>query len=130
MALRAKTRRGKISRRKKEFAVVRHHIERRPQAFYAYLLRKVKQVGNCFVWTGSKRRTGYGRVSLRMNGERYTIDAHRLFLILALGHPIPVGYDAGHRPECKHRNCVLHVFKQRFDENAVTDPDGAHFGDF
>ncbi len=133
MSLHAATRRGKISRRKREFKFVMHHVKKRGYLFAVYLRSKLRQDGDCQRWTGSRKRAGYGRLTLRMNGERLSIDVHRLFLILKLKTPIPVGYDAGHQQGCPHRDCVAHVFKQHFADNAETDPTGSHFrhgGDF
>ncbi len=124
----AKARRGKISRRKREFAFVWHRLTKDPWLFLSWLGRNLERDGECVLFRGSRSRDGYARVSLRKNGERCTVDAHRLFLILQLGEPIPVGYDAGHADGCKHRNCVAHVFKQPFHENAITDAEGEHFG--
>lgn len=125
----AKTRRGKKSRRQLEFNVVRDQIVRRSQAFYARLLRNLQQVGDCIVYGGALSKNGYAYVTFRYKGQHVTIHAHRLFLILRLGTPIPVGIDAGHEFGCPHRHCVKHVFAQPFVDNAVTDPKGANFGE-
>lgn len=127
MALHARTRRGKISRRKLEFAIIRDQMKRDSKRLYARLLRNIKQVGECFVYTSAINRDGYANVSFKYKGRHHSIHAHRIFLMFQLGTPIPLGIDAGHQFGCPHRNCVLHVFAQPFDDNALTDPKGRHF---
>lgn len=123
----AKTRRGKKSRRNLEFAVIRDQIERRSKAFYARLLRHLHRVGDCIVYNGSTVNCGYAAINFSYKGRHVQIHAHRVFLILKLGTPIPVGIDAGHEFGCPHRNCVLHVFAQPYEDNAVTDKNGENF---
>jgi hypothetical protein len=45
------------------------------------------------------------------NGQRTTLGAHRVFLILALGRPIRDKYEAGHHT-CHNRLCMRHVEEQ------------------
>lgn len=127
MALSAATRRGKASRRAREFEFVAHHLRKKNLPGWLFD-RCTPQINGCLLWNGTRNKAGYGRITLRMDGERITIDVHRLALILELRTAIPLGFDAGHAAGCPHRHCVKHVFKQPFAENAVTDPTGSHFG--
>lgn len=117
-----KYREGKIRRRKLEFQVVRDQIQRRGSAFYQRIRARLEQCGDCFVYRGSKNPNGYARVNFKYKGQHVGIDAHRLFLLLKLGRPIRLGFDAGHT--CGKRDCVLHIMEQHYTSNALTDPDG------
>lgn len=125
--LHAATRRGKVSRRRLEFAVIRDQIDRRSAAFYTRIRNRLRlEPDGCITYQGTRGRTGYAQLTFRYRGRFITIHAHRLFLILQLGCPIPLGYDAGHTHDCKHRHCVAHVFQQPWQDNAATDPTGEH----
>lgn len=128
--LRAKTRRGKKSRRKLEYAVIRDQIERRSAVFYKRLLRNLERVGECFVYKGARTADGYAGINFIYRGRHIKIHAHRVFLILQLGYPIPLGIDAGHKAGCGRRDCVLHVFPQPYYENAVTNGHGGCASEF
>lgn len=119
-----KQRSGKVKRRQLEFDVVR--VQSRSNRFAARLRKHIQPLDGCFVYNGS-RQNGYARMNFRHNGKHVSIHAHRVFLIIKLGRPIRIGYDAGHTSECRHRHCVLHVIEQHHTENAITDPTGDHF---
>jgi hypothetical protein len=53
----------------------------------------------CWVWTGAKKKTGYGQFSI----GGVTTRAHRAAFEHWLG-PIPKGYDVHH--VCRNRACV------------------------
>ncbi len=57
---------------------------------------KVDKSGDCWLWTGSKDRKGYGKLSIgsRVNGSKRPHSAHRIAWVLAHGDP--------------GRACVLH----------------------
>src|SRR5882672_6137680 len=56
-------------------------------------------LGDCWLWTGSRTRKGYGRV--QWDGR--TVQAHRLVYELLVG-PIPVGLYLDHL--CRNPRCV------------------------
>lgn len=61
--------------------------------------QKVNQSGDCWEWTASKNRFGYGQVS---NGKKLA-KAHRVAYEFDNG-PIPAGLDIDHI--CRNRGCV------------------------
>lgn len=63
-----------------------------------FLSNKLEVVGDCWLWTLSKRR-GYGRV--KVAGQTY--QAHRFVYELLVG-PIPAGKELDHL--CRIRHCV------------------------
>ncbi len=58
-----------------------------------------RRPGGCWVWSGSKQRTGYGQVAWQNIKWR----AHRLFYSVFVG-PIPAGLQTDHL--CRNRACV------------------------
>lgn len=112
-------RQGRPRRRQLEFEVVRDAVRRDKARFIARLEGCVKAVGECQLWTKSACPSGYGRTTLwseRLK-KNVSIHAHRLFLILKLGRPIRVGYEAGHEAGCVDSLCVRHVEEQHWQEN-------------
>lgn len=59
----------------------------------------VDKSGDCWVWTGSKRRRGYGRINI----EGKSVVAHRFAYELLVG-PIPDGLHLDHL--CRNTSCV------------------------
>lgn len=59
----------------------------------------VDKTETCWLWTGSRNRHGYGRVSV----EGRTIDAHRALWEMLNG-PVPTGLELDHL--CRVRACV------------------------
>jgi len=58
----------------------------------------------CWEWTGSRDRDGYGRVRSGKARQRGQTDlAHRLFYEMHVG-PIPTGHDLHHK--CGNKSCV------------------------
>jgi hypothetical protein len=99
-----------------------HRNRRRPvvERFWA-LVRKGAAPGDCWEWTGSRARFGYGRFNLRhydqpsaKNG--YAVQAHRLSWEFAHG-PIPPGLWVLHR--CDNPPCVRpdHLFLGTVGDN-------------
>jgi hypothetical protein len=65
------------------------------------LLSKIEKSGSgCWIWIASCFPTGYGKFSVRRDGNRY---AHRWAYILFVG-PIPEGTEIDHL--CRNRKCV------------------------
>lgn len=63
---------------------------------------KVDKSGDCWLWTGGLR-TGYGRFTLLVNGQRQWFQAHRFSLELA-GRPAPRDALVDHI--CRNKACV------------------------
>lgn len=114
-----KRREGSERRRALEYRVLVGAMRHR-ERFISRLQRQVEGAGQCVLFKGSKRSNGYGRMSFRFNRQHLNIDVHRLFLILMMGRPIRIGFDAGHESGCPFRHCVRHIFEQDLYENAVT----------
>lgn len=118
------TRNGKMTRRLMEFSVVRDQVKRRKNKFIEHLLRhlpKESDLAGCLNFIGAISPDGYGSLSFRHKGEHVRIHVHRIFMILQLGKPIPVGHDAGHTSTCRSRSCVRHIELQHHKDNAVTN---------
>lgn len=64
---------------------------------------KVLVTPGCWYWMGDKGLKGYGRMSMRTDGKRKTVQAHRLSYEMHIG-PIPVGMCVCHR--CDTPRCV------------------------
>lgn len=62
-------------------------------------MRKIVVVGDCWEWTGSRYRNGYGHVRINKQGRC----AHRASYEMFIG-PIPEGLDLDHL--CRNRSCV------------------------
>lgn len=112
-----------------EFAVVLDQVRRRKEAFIARLQSLVYADGPCILYKGAKNVNGYGRMNFRFKDHRrrtreashVQIEAHRLFLILRLGTPIPTDREAGHY-FCHNEACVRHVELQTREQNlAIRD---------
>lgn len=114
------TREGVAERRALEYAVVRDQVKRRRDAFMARIYARLERDGDCLCFAGTLDHKGYARLNFRYNGQHVTIGAHRLFLILKIKKPIPLEYEAGHMPECNHRNCVKHLRLEHYKSNAAT----------
>lgn len=71
----------------------------------ARLWASVDKSGDCWVWTGSRRRRGYGQITV----QGANVATHRLSWMLANG-PIPDGLYVCHR--CDNPPCVRtdHLF--------------------
>lgn len=72
--------------------------------------RHVDRSGDCWVWTASRNRRGYGRMhSLRENGHREIVQSHRASWEMTYG-PIPSGSYVLHH--CDNPPCVRpdHLF--------------------
>lgn len=110
---------GVRDRRRLEFDAIVARVRRDKAAFIAMLERNlVETPSGCQVWTGTKRASGYGRCSFMHDGYRFSIDVHRLFLILRLARPIRKGHEAAHDDAvCPHRHCVVHVSEQHWKVN-------------
>lgn len=113
-------RNGSAKRRKLEYSVVQDQVKRRKVAFMARLTKRLKAVGECLVYQGTRDHKGYARANFRYKGEHVSIGVHRLFLILKLGRPIRRGYESGHLPECQHRACVKHLREEHYSTNAAS----------
>lgn len=118
MARHQVVKRHSAKRRMLEFNVVRHHVKKDKERLIRRLEGLVASVGDCVLFLGSRRiGDGYGRLTFRYNGKHVTIDAQRVFLILALHRPIRLGFDAGHTNFCLNKHCVRHLFEQPSGEN-------------
>jgi len=115
------SRKRSSARRLLEFSVILHHVRKNKLRLIRRLQGLVKGDGPHVLFLGSRRADGYGRVSFRRpDGRHISIDAQRVFLILALGRQIKLDHDAGHKAECEYRHCVLHLFEQPTAENSLT----------
>ena len=65
------------------------------------LLRKVSEDGDCWAWTGTQDRNGYGSVSDRHSRKMLLV--HRVAYELFTG-PIPPGMEIDHK--CRNRCCI------------------------
>lgn len=100
-------------------------VRKDKQGFIRRLQGLVRADGPCIRFLGAHTKDGYGRMSLMYRSEaglkRLQIYAHRLFLVLKLARPVKLEHDAGHEPDCPHRDCVLHVFEQHYALNCNTN---------
>lgn len=76
---------------------------------------------DCWEWTGSISRKGYGRFSI---GHRTVRGAHRIAWMLATNEPIPDGFDVCHT--CDVRNCVRNDDIGTYIVNGVVRPRRGH----
>lgn len=67
----------------------------------ARFLQKVDKAGECWVWTSTKDRMGYGKFWVR--GLQKSLLAHRVAFMWYVG-PIPKGFDIDHL--CRNPSCV------------------------
>lgn len=70
------------------------------QRFWRYVAKADETA--CWKWTGATDKDGYGRLTVRRNGGRTTIRAHRLSYQLSTGE-IPAGYYVLH--SCDNPPC-------------------------
>ena len=117
MSRQCRYRGGSEKRRRLEFNAVLRAVKRNKAGFITRLQRRLKQRGACLIYEATTSE-GYPNITLRYNGTHVCMKAHRLFLILKTCAPIPIGFDAGHKVECRNRACVLHIELQHFTENA------------
>lgn len=112
-------RKGNVARRRLEFEVIKRQVVRHKERFIRRLQGLVDaRPDGCVLFLGSKRKDGYARMNfVTTRGDHVQVDAQRVFLILALGRPIKIGYDAGHEAFCQHRHCVRHLFEQSMHDN-------------
>lgn len=67
------------------------------------LLRRVEQVGDCWVWSGPTNEEGYGMVQFGRRATKQGVRAHRAAYEFFVG-PIPAGLQIDHL--CRVRACV------------------------
>lgn len=67
------------------------------------LATRLRQDGDCIVWTGALRDNGYGVMGGLHDGVTWYESAHRLAYLLTFG-PIPAGLHVDHL--CRNRACV------------------------
>lgn len=67
------------------------------------LLRLIDKDRDCWVWTGSVSKAGYGRICISDNGSKRTRSAHRVSYETFKGE-IPEGLTIDHL--CKNRKCI------------------------
>ena len=114
------SRKGNKSRRELEFKAVMYQVKKNKTRFINRLQNRIVSVNECLIYKGTKDHKGYARLNLRYLGQHITIHAHRLFLILKIGKPIPLAMEAGHLPRCSSRCCVKHVQLEHYKKNAAT----------
>lgn len=69
----------------------------------------------CWVWTGALAR-GYGKIRVKVDGERKLVHVHRLAWELKHG-PVPKGKCVLHR--CDHPPCVRHLRLGTNKDNSI-----------
>lgn len=74
----------------------------------------------CWPWKASTDKDGYGKISLRINGKRVHLRAHRVALELTSG-PIENGLWALHSNECNRAGCCNPSHLRRGDVVANTE---------
>lgn len=80
------------------------HVKRNPGKLADRISRLTEWSGECLHWTGAKNNSGYGKLSIRMDGRHTKIYAHRLMWVLANRKEIPEGFTIDHT--CCVRCCV------------------------
>lgn len=114
------SREGNKVRRLLEFEAIVDQVKRRKEAFIERLNNRLEKKGYCRLYKGNLDHKGYARLNIRFKGKIITIHAHRLFLILKIKKPIPLGFEAGHLSNCTSRRCVVHVALQHYKDNAAS----------
>lgn len=64
---------------------------------------QVDKSGECWVWTGTRTRDGYGKIGYRVDGRYLSLRAHRVSWALHRG-PVPKGRSVLHH--CDNPACV------------------------
>lgn len=64
---------------------------------------RVHITSDCWIWTGSINRLGYGKLTVGSAGASTTLSAHRVAFEQIVG-PIPPNHEIHHR--CRNRMCV------------------------
>ena len=80
----------------------------------------VDRSGDCWLWSGSRSRRGYGWFSVHSK----TVTAHRFALEQAMGAPIPDGFFALHT--CDNPACVRNDDTGIYEVNGKTFPRWGH----
>lgn len=63
--------------------------------------------GDCMVWQGAVKSSGYGILNFKWSGRHIQIFAHRFFWVLTHKQDIPPGMHIDHM--CCNRRCVRHL---------------------
>ena len=75
----------------------------KPRSIEERLFSKVNKTADCWIWTGSKDRKGYGRLMVKEGDRNVPRLAHRISYTCLVG-PIPEGLFVCHR--CDNPACV------------------------
>ena len=74
------------------------------KALVARFWGKVNRHPNCWLWTGARQNSGYGRFGLNKTNGHKIVWAHRFAWILANGLPSEPGLTVDHL--CRNQSCV------------------------
>lgn len=64
----------------------------------------VDDSSGCWVWLGNTDRKGYGRICVRRHGRPTGVRAHRLALVVLVGHDIDEVLTVDHL--CRNPGCI------------------------